>query len=377
MRFALLLCMAVAALQPAFAATAEDSVTAALGQRLFPVVAAMDRSQANVKVRSMLAERDRRLAACAEDAACKVDASVWKEHEMGLVAQMAAADGTSAEARERRDAVIRELVGLNAVLEVYGKGGTPRYPQIDGPIGKQGSRRLAADVAVAASISELGREEAVAAFDPSIGLALALLDANERLDAIAFEPLDGGLNSDAFQHARGLDWSRYRYTAIIVLGAGPEDLLTPLSARGKLHVKVAAQRYFSGLAPFIIVSGAAVHPRGTRSVEAVEMRRALIERYRVPAHAIAIEPYARHTTTNLRNAARLLMAMKAPMDRDALVLSDPPHIDAVESAEFVARNRRELGYQPGSVGERTSSFDIVFRPSPDSARVDPLDPLDP
>lgn len=377
MRFALLLCMAVAALQPAFAATAEDSVTAALGQRLFPVVAAMDRSQANVKVRSMLTERDRRLAACAEDAACKVDASVWKEHEMGLVAQMAAADGTSAEARERRDAVIRELVGLNAVLEVYGKGGTPRYPQIDGPIGKQGSRRLAADVAVAASISELVREEAVAAFDPSIGLALALLDANERLDAIAFEPLDGGLNSDAFQHARGLDWSRYRYTAIIVLGAGPEDLLTPLSARGKLHVKVAAQRYFSGLAPFIIVSGAAVHPRGTRSVEAVEMRRALIERYRVPAHAIAIEPYARHTTTNLRNAARLLMAMKAPMDRDALVLSDPLHIDAVESAEFVARNRRELGYQPGSVGERTSPFDIVFRPSPDSARVDPLDPLDP
>ena len=239
------------------------------------------------------------------------------------------------------------------------------------------SQRLASDVAVAASVSEVGRGEAIAAFDASIGLALALIDVNDRLDAIAFEPIGEGLNLEAFRHARKLDWSRYRYTAIIVLGAGPEDLLTPLSARGKLHVKVAAQRYFDGLAPFVIVSGAAVHPRETRFVEAVEMRRALIERYGVPAHAVVIEPYARHTTTNLRNSARLLMSLKAPMDRDALVLSDPRHIDAVESTEFIARNQRELGYQPGRIGERTSPFDIVFRPSPDSARVDPLDPLDP
>ena len=137
------------------------------------------------------------------------------------------------------------------------------------------------------------------------------------------------------------------------------------------------QAVLTGLAPFVIVSGAAVHPRETRFVEAVEMRRALIERYGVPAHAIVIEPYARHTTTNLRNSARLLMSMKAPMDRDALVLSDPRHIDAVESSQFVARNQRELGYQPGKIGKRTSPFDIVFRPSPDSARIDPLDPLDP
>ncbi|WP_149194457.1 YdcF family protein [Luteimonas suaedae] len=377
MRLALLLCMAVAAIQPAFASTADDKVVASLGKRLFPVVAAMDRSQASAEVHSMLAARGRRLAACADDAACKVDASIWNENEIALVSERAVVDRPSAEARERRDAVRRELSGLNAILDVYGKGGTPRYPEIDGPIGKRDSQRLAADVAVAAAIGEIGGDEAVAAFDPSIGLALALIDVNHRLDAIAFEPLDGGLNSDAFQHARKLDWSRYQYTSIIVLGAGPEDLLTPLSARGKLHVKVAAQRYFDGLAPFIIVSGAAVHPRETRFVEAVEMRRALIERYGVPAHAIVIEPYARHTTTNLRNSARLLMSMKAPMDRDALVLSDPRHIDAVESTEFVARNQRELGYQPGRVGERPSPFDILFRPSSDSARVDPLDPLDP
>ena len=112
-------------------------------------------------------------------------------------------------------------------------------------------------------------------------------------------------------------------------------------------------------------------------VEAVELRRALIERYKVPAHAIVIEPYARHTTTNLRNAARLLIAMKAPMDRHALVLSNPRHISYVESAEFATRNQNELGYQPGKVGKRTSPFDVAFLPSRDVSRVDPLDPLDP
>jgi hypothetical protein len=294
-----------------------------------------------------------------------------------MVSGVAATGSSSSEARESAKAIRRELVGLNAIFDVYGKGGTPRYPQIDGPIGKQGSERLAADVAVAALISEASRDESVAALDPSIALGLALLDVNDRLDAIAFEPFEGGLNAAAFQHARKLKWSRYPHTAIIVLGAGPEDLLTPLSARGKLHVKIAAQRYFEGLAPFVIVSGGAVHPRETRHVEAVEMRRALIERYKVPAHAIVIEPYARHTTTNLRNASRLLMAMKAPMDREALVLSDPRHIDYVESAAFAERNRNELGYQPGKIGRRTSPFDISFLPSPDASRVDPLDPLDP
>lgn len=370
MRRTLWVCAALAAFQPSLAATVEDGVIAALGKRLFPIVSSMHRADATTKVRSMFTERDRRLSECAEDAPCKLDASRWSADEISLVA------GT-ATAGERSEAIRRELTGLNAILEVYGKGGVARYPKIDGPIAKAGSERLANDVAVAALMSEVGRDESVAALDPSIGFALALLDVNDRLDAIAFEPIDGGLNADAFQHARTLNWSRYPYTAIIVLGAGPEDLLTPLSARGKLHIKLAARRYIEGQAPFIILSGGAVHPRDTRYVEAVEMRRALLERFNVPAQAIVIEPYARHTTTNLRNATRLLMALDAPVDRDALVLSNSRHIDYVQSAEFATRNQNELGYQPGKLGRRTSPFDVTFRPSPDSSRVDPLDPLDP
>ncbi|HSX63937.1 MAG TPA: YdcF family protein, partial [Pseudoxanthomonas sp.] len=179
MRLALLLYIGVAAFQPALAATAEDKTIAALGKRLFPVIAVMDRSQARSEARSMFAERDRRLAACAEDAACKVDASVWTEDEIGLASSVAPTVGATAEARERREAIRRELAGLNAILDIYGKGGTPPYPEIDGPIGKKGSPRLAADVATAVSMSEVGRDEKVTAFDPSIGLALALIDVND------------------------------------------------------------------------------------------------------------------------------------------------------------------------------------------------------
>jgi hypothetical protein len=107
------------------------------------------------------------------------------------------------------------------------------------------------------------------------------------------------------------------------------------------------------------------------------MRSALIDRYGVPADAIVVEPYARHTTTNLRNASRLLVALGAPLDRDALVVCNPGQSETIASAAFVQRNLTELGYVPGEVGQRLSPTELSFRPSPLSRRVDPRDPLDP
>jgi hypothetical protein len=128
---------------------------------------------------------------------------------------------------------------------------------------------------------------------------------------------------------------------------------------------------------FIIVSGAAVHPKGSRFVEAVEMRKALIERFHVPADRIVIEPYARHTTTNLRNATRRLVALGAPISQPALIVANAEQSRYIESPEFAARNPAELGYEPGSIGPRLSPFELEFRPSLRSLRVDPWDPLDP
>ena len=357
--------------QPAYAAPARDSVIEALGHRLFPVLTAIDPASASEALAKMRAERRLRTAACGADAPCTIRAVLWSDQEIALVANFASTLNKPAMA------VRRELLGLNAILTIYGAGAAPRYPEIDGPIGAAGSPRLANDVAAAIALAQSGQDEPIAALDPSLGLALALLDVNDRLDAIAFEPLESGENLAPFQRAKSTDWAHYRFSAIIVLGVGPDDRDMALSARGKLNVRLAAQSYFAGDAPFLIVSGSHVHPRGNPYLEAVEMRRALIERYKVPPEAIVLEPHARHTTTNLRNATRLLMAMGAPLTREAVIIANAAHSTSIENAEFKNRNQRELGYQPGKIGQRLSPFALTFLPSTDSALVDPNDPLDP
>lgn len=71
------------------------------------------------------------------------------------------------------------------------------------------------------------------------------------------------------------------------------------------------------------------------------------------------------------------MGLGAPLDRDAIVVTNPEQSRYIESPEFAKRNELELGYQPGTVGRRLTPTEILFRPSARSARVDPSDPLDP
>ncbi|MDZ7280435.1 YdcF family protein [Sphingomonas sanguinis] len=344
---------------PAIAETpVRDGQLAAMAERLFPALHGPLAGDA----------RDRRVAACTGAPACVVAAAILRDEEREALA---------ARSPDRGDDVRRQVDGLNEILRVYGVGKLPRYPLIDGSDAPFGSEDFAAKVADAVVMAGAQRADPAVGGDISLSLALALLDANDKNAAVAFEPLDQRYNAAAFRRARILDWGRYRYTAILVLGVGPDDLETPLSAKAKVNVRVAAEQYAKGLAPFLIVSGGAVHPRDTPHVEALEMRRALIERYGIPAEAIVIDPYARHTTTNLRNATRRLIAMGAPLDRDMLVVSNARHIDSIASPGFVERNRRELGYQPATADGRVAPTAIPMRPSRDSLQIDPADPLDP
>ncbi|ESQ83640.1 YdcF family protein [Asticcacaulis benevestitus] len=324
-----------------------------------------------------------RLDACQHVTACILNAAIWTDGEIDDVATAAARapaslwtkfaladDGIKAQ-------ISRELRGLNGVIQVYGLGQAPRYPLIDGPIDATGSSQFNATVADAVLLAEASEDDPAIGLDQSLELAIALLDVNDRDDAVRFEPLDKTYNAAAFARARTTDWKRYRYTAIIVTGIGPESLAVPLSARGKTNVRMAASRFADGEAPFVILSGASVHPKGSGFVEAIEMRKALIKRFGVPADRIIIDPYARHTTTNLRNVTRRLIAIGAPLDHDTLIITNAEQSKYIESPEFKVRNQTELGYDPGTVGARLSSFELRFRPSSTSLRVDPADPLDP
>ena len=353
----------------------QDAVLAKLEQKLFPTVGHLHANMAATPIRAMLARRERRVAECREAVECQIGALQWTDDEIALISDLAA-NQTTGTPSDIRASVRRELAGLNAILRVYGTGATPRYPAIDGPAAA-GTADLKVDVDTALSAAEIIKNEAAAHFDKSIAVVLTLLDGADRLDAIAFDPLAKRENADATVRAATMAWSRYPFTAIIVLGVGPEEPGVPLSARSKLNVHLAAERYRARLAPFIIVSGAAVHPRGTRFVEAVEMRRALIERYEIPPDAIVLEPYARHTTTNLRNASRLLISLGAPNDRPALIVTNREHSAVIGSQAFIERNTNELGYQAGKIGTRISPNELPFFYDRKSLRVDPADPLDP
>lgn len=353
----------------------QDTTFAALWLRLFPVIGKLARSpesRASISndptIRPVLEQRKARRDTCAQDVSCFGRALVWNDAEVKAFASAATALAPSI----TPDDVTRELQGVNTILETYGLGQTPRYPTIDGsgPIKPEEQlMRLQAAYLIA--------RRSYDGIDPAFNFALALLDGSDRTDAIGYEPLSGGLNEPAMQRATGIDWKAWRYSALIVTGVGPEVDGMSLSPLSKYHIRLAAERFAAGEAPFIILTGGRAHPRGTRFAEAEEMRKGLIERYGVPASAIVIEPYARHTTTNLRNASRLLMLLQAPLEKEALIVCNEGQSAYIESAQFSQRNLAELGFQPGRIVKRLAPTELVFLPSIQSRQVDPRDPLDP
>ena len=353
-----------------------DTVADSLSQRLFPMLGALGQLP-GLDTRARAA----RIAACGDVPACVVEATMWSDQDRAAVAAAVARLGKTG-VRQNADlsaaaGVDQELEALNVVLRVYGLGLPGRYPKIDGPVFPTDTPFFADSVKVAIDTARAASAARPDTITASVRLAVALLDANDATAATRFDPLDQRENAGAHAMAARTNWSAYRYSLLIVPGVGPEDSATVLSPRSKLHALLAAQRYRRGLAPFILVSGSAVHPRGTRFVEAVEIRRALVERYGIPADRVILEPYARHTTTNLRNATRRMVALGIPLDRPTLIVTDAEQSKYIESQTFTDRNRAELGYLPGEVGRRLSVFDLEFRPSRLSLRQDPRDPLDP
>lgn len=264
---------------------------------------------------------------------------------------------------------------INNILDVYGSGKAPRYPAIDS---------VAYDVKSEAytkllrTITEsLGEEEMPLFFQPSLRFALQLLDINQRDEAGRLEPLERGVNAAVRHRIPSIEWKKFPYSVIVVPGYGPEKPGWALAPEGKLRLELAVRRYRQGKAPLILVSGGYVHPNQTHYCEAVEMKKSLVADFGVPADAIIVEPQARHTTTNLRNAARLIYRYGIPFDRTVLITTDSYQSSYIESEAFTKRCADELHYQPGKILRRSSEFDLDFTPAIDSLQIDPMDPLDP
>lgn len=107
------------------------------------------------------------------------------------------------------------------------------------------------------------------------------------------------------------------------------------------------------------------------------MKKLLVREFHVPASAIIIEPHARHTTTNVRNAARLMFRYGMPMEKTALITTDGAQSAYIEAPSFAERCRKEMGHLPYRNLKRLNPFDLEWVPSLDALFVDPIEPLDP
>jgi len=267
--------------------------------------------------------------------------------------------------------------GINRMVEIYGSGKAPKYQLIDAMTydPKTPAYQRVVQSLVAVILDDTSKLEL--AHSSSLRFALELLWLNHRDEAGRFEPMESGANAAAVRRIKTTDWSRYPYSVIVVPGSGNDRAGVRHSPSGKLRDEIAAMRYRDGKAPFILVSGGYVHPNQTEYCEALEMKRDLMGRFGVPEEAIIIDPHARHTTTNMRNAARLMYRYGIPFEKKALVSTDLSQSEYIEGATFSKRCIEELEYVPYTLLGRVSAFDLEFRPVMESLHMDPADPLDP
>ena len=266
--------------------------------------------------------------------------------------------------------------GMVRAIDVYGLGMKPHYARIDSIAFDIGGGELA-------KLRPTLRENvvAIAAGGPFYGTtlhtALSYMDISDRYEATDFEPMDEGINRTAYAAVPGTDWSRYPYTVILILGAGPERYGEAISPGSRLRARYAAELYKQGKAPFLVTSGGRVHPYKTPYSEAEQMKRYLVETCGIPEEAVIAEPHARHTTTNIRNTVRIMIGLGFPMDRPGLITSAAGHVGYVCKEGFPAFCEKMMWVVPFHTGRRLESRTVEFWPHACATQVCPDDPLDP
>jgi hypothetical protein len=269
----------------------------------------------------------------------------------------------------------QDASAVNYIIGVYAEGNKPNYPAIDSISFSTTNKSYYTLMYDCSKVINETVKDTHLFFEPALQAALTYLEVNEREDAAADEPMISTANKLAFDRIKSVKWSNYPYSHILVPGAGPEDLLTPLSAEGMLRCRLAAIEFQSGKAPFLVVSGGNVHPFKTKYNEAREMKRYLITKLHIPANAIFIDPHARHTTTNLRNDARLIFRYGIPFTKPGYIVTSKFQNDFIWT--MAGRCQKELHYVPYKLGRRISDTALEFYPLPESLQIDADEPLDP
>lgn len=270
----------------------------------------------------------------------------------------------------------QDVKAVNYAISVYAEGQKPNYPQIDSIGFNVKDKSYPELIALNASLAVSETKKDGLFYSPAMVFALQSLEINERNRIADDEPMMETVNKAAYEYSKKVKWDNYKYTLILVPGEGPEEKDVELSAGGMLRCRLAALQYHNGLAPFIMVSGGCVHPYKTKYNEAAEMKKFLISALHIPEYAILMEPHARHTTTNLRNCARIIFRYGFPMDK--LCITSTSKSQSYYITEIMpGRCQKELGYMPYKNGKRLSDTEAEFYPLSGALQLDFDEPMDP
>ncbi|HEX7756606.1 MAG TPA: YdcF family protein [Niabella sp.] len=274
-----------------------------------------------------------------------------------------------------RKAWEEEAAGINYIINAYLQNKGLQYPKVDAASFCISCRPYFDSVRqIIAATLENGKANSLF-FQPLLRICLRILQLNDRDEAARFIPLNQ-VNEQPYQQSRSVQWARFPFSAILVFGEGPEND-EPISVHNKERCATASALFKSGKAPFIIVSGGYVHPFQTKYCEAVQMKKYLTDSLAVPAGAIITEPHARHTTTNIRNANRIIFENRIAPDKPVLGVSDSSHIQYIAGKNFERVCRRDLKYLPFDRMKKLSDETVVFYPAARSLQINTGDPLDP
>ncbi|HEX2969363.1 MAG TPA: YdcF family protein [Bacteroidales bacterium] len=264
--------------------------------------------------------------------------------------------------------------GINRAIDVYISGKKPFYAAIDAISFVENDNNYKAAIEKKLN-EELNNKNEKLFFDIPVNTAMEALHLNQRDEAARYEPLNDGMNRQAYLNIPKTDWNNYKYSSILVPGQGPEVEGVIIDSLSIVRSEMAAKAFKDGLAPFIIVSGGHVHPNKTPYSEAVEMKKYMVGKLGLPDNAIFIEPHARHTTTNLRNAGRIVFRFGIPADKKILITTDKFQNGLILNME--GRCMKELGCVPYKGLTKLSDESCEFYPDKNSLHANPLDPLDP
>lgn len=268
--------------------------------------------------------------------------------------------------------------GINHILDVFGLGKDALYKDIDNvsyDVNSAEYRKI-----LQTKIKEIPIKKDTLFFEPTLAFAMKLLEANNRDEAGRHEPYEKSINQKAVENLKNIKWNDYPYSVILVLGSGPNTKFGDAPNIGKIGMErsdEAVKLFQAKKAPLIIFSGGYVHPARTPYCEAIEMKKYIMQKYGIPEKNILVESQARHTTTNIRNAARLMFRYKIPTDKKGIITSSQSHVDYVLGETFTKRFMDEIGFVPMQLFNRLSPIEVEFLPLPDSLFVNSMETLDP